>query len=252
MLGWDRADLIARASEAVPAAAAELFHTAVAQRSRRRPLQHLTGKQAFWRHEFIVTPDVLIPRPETELLVERSLELLRDRPAPVIVDVGTGSGCIALSLAAERPDAQVHGVDLSPAALDVARGNAARLRLEPRVRFHQGDLLGPVLSLAGAVDLVVSNPPYVSAEEWTGLEPEVRDHEPRSALVAPGPVDHIYRRLSEEARPLLRPRGHLVVEVGRGRADMAVAAIAQGGLTPSGVHPDLAGIARVVHAVRPG
>jgi release factor glutamine methyltransferase len=207
--------------------------------------------QAFWRHEFLVTPDVLIPRPETELLVETALQVLREVHAPVIVDVGTGSGCIALSLAAERPDARVHAIDLSPAALRVARGNTERLRLASRVQLHEGDLLAPVAWRAGAVDLVVSNPPYVSAEEWAGLEPEVRDHDPRSALVAPGPPDRIYQRLAEQARPLLRPGGHLLVEVGRGMADTVAAVFEEAGLSPKGVHRDLDGIARVVEAARP-
>src|SRR5438552_6870599 len=144
VLGWDRASLIAREGEAVPPAAAALFRSAIGERARRRPLQHLTGVQAFWRHEFLVTPDTLIPRPDTEILVEAALGLLKDAVRPLIVDVGTGSGCIALSLAAARPDAEVHAVDVSRAALDVARGNATRLRLAGRVAFHEGDLLSPI------------------------------------------------------------------------------------------------------------
>ena len=137
----------------------------MAERARRVPLQQLVGTQAFWRHEFKVTRDVLTPRPETELLVEASLEVLRDTARPLIVDVGTGSGCIALSLAAERPDARVHATDVSPAALAVARENARRLGLADRVSFHEGDLLQPLASQFGAIDLVVSNPPYVDERE---------------------------------------------------------------------------------------
>src|SRR4051812_22820930 len=166
VLGYDRAALITRAAEAVSPAAAELYAQAIAQRALRRPLQHLTGVQAFWRHEFLVTPDVLIPRPETEFLVEAALRRLDGVAAPVIVDVGTGSGCIALSLAAERPEAAVHATDISPAALAVARANAVRLGLQHRVHFHEGDLLEPARLLAGTVDLVASNPPYVSFEDW--------------------------------------------------------------------------------------
>ncbi len=251
MLGWDRADLVTRAAEAVAPGAAELFRAAVEQRARRRPLQHLTGVQAFWRHEFLVTPDVLIPRPETELLVEAGLDLLRATAAPVIVDVGTGSGCIALSLAAERPDAEVHAIDISDAALDVARGNARRLRLEGRVAFHQGDLLAPVAGLAGRVDLVVSNPPYIRAEELAALAPEVRDHDPRLALVPAEGVTGLYGRLLAGAARVLRPRGAVAIEVGSGLAEMVVAQATRAGLDVIRVLPDLRGIARAVMARRP-
>ncbi|HUG53515.1 MAG TPA: peptide chain release factor N(5)-glutamine methyltransferase [Vicinamibacteria bacterium] len=245
VLGWSRADLIARGAETVSPEAALLFRQAVAQRSQRRPLQHLTGVQAFWKHEFLVTPDVLIPRPETELLVETALELLRDVPRPVIVDVGTGSGCIALSLAAERPDAEVHAIDLSEAALRVARGNATRLRLAGRVGLHQGDLLAPVRGLAGRVDLVVSNPPYVPEDEWERLEPEVRDHDPRLALVPPEGVEALYGRLVREAVAVLRSGGWLSVELGLGGAELARGLLERAGLEGIEVRKDLQGIPRV-------
>jgi release factor glutamine methyltransferase len=251
VLGWERADVIARAAEDVPPAAAALFEAAIEQRARRRPLQHLTGHQAFWRYDFVVTPDVLIPRPETELLVERALELIRDRPAPVVVDVGTGSGCIALSLAAERPDAQVHATELSPGALLVARGNAARLRVDARVTFHEGDLLEPVTPLAGAVDLVVSNPPYVSVEEWVTLEPEVRVHDPRMALVPPEGVRALYDRLVTRAAVTVRPGGFVLVEIGARDEGRAAQAMARAGLAAIETRPDLQGIPRIVSGRRP-
>lgn len=251
VLGWERADVIARATDLVPDAAAALFEAAIEQRARRRPLQHLTGHQAFWKHDFIVTPDVLIPRPETELLVETALELVRDRPAPLVVDVGTGSGCIALSLAAERTDARVHAIDLSPAALRVARGNASRLHLESRVTFHEGDLLEPMRSQAGAVDLVVSNPPYVSAEEWATLEPEVRDHDPRLALVPPEGVRPLYDRLITGAALALRPGGYVLVEIGADDGGAAAGTMARFGFTAVGTRRDLQGLTRVVYSRRP-
>jgi len=251
VLGWERADVIARAAEDVPPAATDLFRAALDERARRRPLQHLTGHQAFWRHDFIVTPDVLIPRPETELVVERALELIRDRPAPVVVDVGTGSGCIALSLAVERPDAQVHATELSPAALLVARGNAARLRVDARVTFHEGDLLEPVRALAGAVDLVVSNPPYVSAEEWGTLEPEVRLHDPRMALVPLEGVPALYDRLVTRAAATIRPGGFVLVEIGAGDQGQAAQAMTRAGLTTIETRHDLRGIPRIVSGRRP-
>jgi release factor glutamine methyltransferase len=243
--------VVARATETPSAAAEDLFREAVEQRSRRRPLQHLTGVQAFWRHEFLVTPDVLVPRPETELLVEAALRRLRDAPAPVVVDVGTGSGCIALSIAAERPDAAVHAVDMSPAAIAVARANASRLGLAPRVTFHVGDLLSPVASLAGAIDLVVSNPPYVSAEDWAGLEPEVRDHEPRRALVPEGGLARLYGRLFGGSVRVLRPGGWSIVEIGAGQRGEISLLANTAGLEVVETVPDLQGIPRAVISRRP-
>jgi release factor glutamine methyltransferase len=246
VLGWDRATLLTREREPLPAAAEASFDQLVGQRAQRRPLQHLTGVQHFWRHVFAVSPDVLIPRPETELLVEAALRLMEGVPDPVVVDVGTGSGCIALSLAAERPDAVCHAVDSSPAALAVARENARRLGLEKRVTFHQGDLLGPVEELAGTVHLVVSNPPYVEASELVGLEPEVRDHEPRAALIAVGSRYSVYWRLVPEAAAILWPGGALAVEVGQGMAEEVSRTCRNAGLDPFPPLLDLAGISRVV------
>jgi release factor glutamine methyltransferase len=223
------------------------FHALVDERARRRPLQHLTGTQAFWRYEFQVTPDVLIPRPETEALVETCLEELQARRAPRILDVGTGSGCIAISLALERPDAEVHAVDFSEPALEVARRNAARLGA--RVRFHLGDLLEP---LSGGLDLVTSNPPYVDASEIAGLDPEVRDHDPRLALVPPsGDRFAVYLRLVPQAAQALAPGGILVLEVGRGMDGEVRRLCEAAGLRVDRAVPDLAGIPRAVVARKP-
>ncbi|HVR69680.1 MAG TPA: peptide chain release factor N(5)-glutamine methyltransferase [Vicinamibacteria bacterium] len=248
ILRWDRAALLAGGREPLEAGVEARFLALVGERARRRPLQHLTGSQAFWRHEFLVTPDVLIPRPETEVLVEAALELLRGRPSPVIVDVGTGSGCIALSLAAERADAIVHAVDLSAAALAVAGENARRLGLGARVRLHHGDLLDPVAPLGRGVDLVVSNPPYVHPAEVASLAPEVRDHEPRTALFAPDAPYGIYRRLVAQAPRVLRQGGHVAVEVGRGMAAAVSAAFRSAGFESPEIRRDLADIERVVIA----
>jgi len=251
VLGWDRAAVITRAADALPAPEQKRFFSLVDERAGRRPLQHLTGTQAFWRHDFVVSADVLIPRPETETLVEAALEAMRDVAAPVVVDVGTGSGCVALSLAAERVDAVVHAVDASAAALAVAAENARRLGLPGRVEFHEGDLLEPVARLRGAVHLVVSNPPYVDPSEIPSLAFEVRDHEPRSALVAPQPPYGIYERLAAQAVETLRPGGRLLVEVGRGMADGVAARLVAAGLVGIETRPDLAGVARVVSGRRP-
>jgi release factor glutamine methyltransferase len=249
VLGWDAARLIAAARDSLPVSAAVEYEALVAQRADRRPLQHLTGTQAFWKHDFLVTPDVLIPRPETELLVEAALQVLRDTPSPVVVDVGTGSGCIAVSLALERTDAQVVGVDSSAAALFVARANAERLGA--RVRLEKSDLLAAVPELEGRVDVVVSNPPYVDPAEIPGLEPEVRDHEPRGALVPDEGCDAIYTRLAREAARALKPGGTLAVEMGAGMEVTVRCALTDAGLRVREVRQDLAGIPRVVIATRP-
>jgi release factor glutamine methyltransferase len=251
VLGWDRAAVLTRAGEPLPGADEQRFFALVDQRAGRRPLQHLTGTQAFWRHEFVVTPAVLIPRPETEVLVEAALERLRGVHAPVVVDVGTGSGCVALSLAAERPDAVVQAVDASAAALAVAGENVRRLGLQARVELHQGDLLEPAKPLTGRVDLVVSNPPYVDPGDLAGLSPEVRDHEPRPALLAPDGPYGIYERLGAQSYRVLRPGGHLLAEVGRGMADEVAKRFRAAGFVDTEARPDLAGIPRVVSGRRP-
>jgi len=250
VLRWDRAALLAREAQDLPPEEEARFSSLVAERQRRRPLQHIVGTQAFYGRDFTVTPDVLIPRPETELLVEAALDRLPATEPAVVVDIGTGSGCIALTLAAERPFAQVHALDVSDAALDVARANAQRMGLEGRVRFYQGDLALPLRDMVRRVDLVVSNPPYVEESEWAGLEPEVRDHEPRVALVPVPRVAGMYRRLAGGARRALRPGGALLMEVGRGQSDEVSAICVREGYRVERLIPDLQGIPRVVVAVR--
>lgn len=248
VMGWDRAALVASGTAALTADQEKRFFGLVREREARRPLQHLTQTQAFYGRDFLVTPDVLIPRPETEILVEVALELVAGLDAPVVVDGGTGSGCIALTIAAEKPDAEVHGVDISHAALEVARTNARRLGLESRVSFHQGDLLAPVESLAGSVHLVVSNPPYVHPSDLPALAPEVREHEPRLALVPDPDAAGFYRRLVAAARRLLRPGGTLVLEIGAGMADEVTAITESEGFRVERSVPDLQGIPRVLVA----
>jgi release factor glutamine methyltransferase len=248
VLEWDRASVIARARSPLDFAAETALHRLVEARASRRPLQHLTGTQAFWRHDFLVTPDVLIPRPETEVLVEAALAAIKGIHAPVVVDVGTGSGCIALSLAAERPDAEVHAVDISPAALRVARENARRASLTNGVRFHEADLLAPWECAGSVFDLVASNPPYVSSEEIETLAPEVRDHEPRLALVPPGSPLSMYERLAPAARAVLRKGGALVLEVGAGQATAVSAVVRAAGFSSVKVVRDLQGIPRTIVA----
>jgi len=250
VLGWDLASLLARPESPVAAPAESEFRALVARRVRREPLQHLVGTQAFWRHDFLVTRDVLIPRPETELLVEAALERLRPLTRPVIADVGTGSGCIALSLAAELPGAEVHATDNSQPALRVARENARRLGLEGRVVFHAGDLLEPLASLSGAIDLVVSNPPYVDRAERDALAPEVRDHEPEGALYAPEHGLGVYRRLVPGAAGTLRAGGTLILELGAGQRAAVERLCVEAALTVADVRADLQSIPRALVAVK--
>lgn len=249
--GWERAALVASPRLALSMKHERAFRELVARRAQRVPLQHILGTQAFWRHEFLVSPAVLIPRPETELLVEASLGVLRGVAAPLVVDVGTGSGCIALSLAAERPDARMHATDVSPAALAVARENARRLALMSRVVFHEADMLGPLGDAGAIVDLVVSNPPYVDEADRSALAREVRDHEPALALFGGAGGLEVYRRLVPAAAAALRTGGHLVLEVGAGQAAAVKELCNSAGLGVEQVLADLQSIPRALVATKP-
>ncbi|HUL77076.1 MAG TPA: peptide chain release factor N(5)-glutamine methyltransferase [Vicinamibacteria bacterium] len=244
VLGCDRAALLANPDRVVAAPEAERFRALVWRRASREPLQYVLGVAAFWKSEFVVTPAVLIPRPETELLVETALELVKGVERPVIVDVGTGSGCIALSIAAEREDAEVHATDMSAPALQVAFQNAQRLGLEGRVTFHEGQILEPVTGLE--VDIVVSNPPYVDPRDLETLAPEVRDHEPPEALFAPGDALSIYRRLVPAAAAALREGGALAVEISPFVPSAVTRLFVEAGFEVPAVRYDLAGRPRVV------
>jgi release factor glutamine methyltransferase len=247
VLAWDLAALLTFPERPLCPAEEATYLALVGERAKRKPVQHLVGSQAFWHHEFRVGPEVLIPRPETELLVEAALARLEGRESPVVADVGTGSGCIALSLALARQDLRVHAVDLSPGALQLARENARFLAVGDRVVFHEGDLLAPLASL-GPFDLVASNPPYVSEEEIETLAPEVRLFEPRLALVAPGDRASVYRRLVPQAATVLREGGDLLLEVGAGMADEVVALLPPAGFQAEEVLKDLQGIPRTIAA----
>jgi release factor glutamine methyltransferase len=216
----------------------------VRRRGLREPVAYVIGSWGFRGLDLAVDARVLVPRPETELLVDRCLELLDGVERPRVVDVGTGSGAIALSLKSERPDAEVVACDISQDALDVAAANAARLGLD--VELHISDLLAQVPG--DGFRLVVSNPPYVSEREMADLEPEVAEHEPRLATVAGPDGFEIYRRLLPEAAGRLVDGGSLALECGGGQAPALVSELAAAGYGPAGIDPDLAGIERVVWA----
>lgn len=227
------------------------FEALVKERARRRPIQHLLGTQGFRKQEYRVTPDVFIPRPTTEQLVDVALELLEGSRSPLVVDVGTGCGCIALSLAIERPGARIHACDLSPAALAVARENARRLVSFASVEFHEGDLLGPVASLFGEIDLILCNPPYVDPREKGRLPPEVEDHEPHLALFCPTGPYGTYESLAPQAALALRPGGFLAMEMGPGMGPRLRAVFEEAGLSQVSARHDVFGAERIVLGRRP-
>lgn len=229
----------------------------LARRAMREPLQYLLGTQEFCGLEFEVNPAVLIPRPETELLVETAERCLGKQAGvegrPVIADVGTGSGCIAVALARRLPAAVVYAVDCSAEALQVAQRNAERHGVAARVIVLKGDLVAPLETrgLAGRLDLVVSNPPYIAERNWEDLQPEVRLFEPRVALAGGEDGLAVYRRLIPAASGLLHVGGWLIVEVGQGQAEAVRRLIdGTGRYGAVEVRPDHAGILRVVFGRR--
>jgi len=210
-LSCDRAYLFAHPERELTADDQGRYEAALAERVRGVPTQYITGHQEFWGMDLIVSPAVLIPRPETEHVIEAALEAARlGHDFLRIVDVGTGSGCIALALAKELPKAEIHATDISPAALEVARANAARHQLENRIFFHQTDLLE---GLSAPFDFVVSNPPYVGESEADDVQLEVRKFEPRNAVFA-GPTGlEVIERLVPQAWKMLSPGGRLIMEI---------------------------------------
>ena len=209
-LGCDRAHLYAHPERALTDDEMSRYNDALSQRAQGIPSQYITGHQEFWGMDLIVSPAVLIPRPETEHLIETALPLTRSMDRPRIVDVGTGSGCIALALAKELPQAEIHATDISPEALEIAKANAARHGFDMRIQFHQLDLLA---NLGGKFDLVVSNPPYVGESEEDQVQLEVRKFEPRNAVFA-GPAGiEVIERLVFQARSSLKAGGWLIFEI---------------------------------------
>ena len=213
-IGRDRTYLIVNFSEELSSEMLELFDRLLERRAAGEPLQYITGHQEFYGLEFEVTPGVLIPRPETELIIDEVIRLAETESPQLIFDIGTGSGCIAITLARELPNVNVIATDVSVAALRVARRNAARHRVvSPRVSFLHADLLSPFAD-AQAADFIVSNPPYVAAAELPQLQREVRDWEPDVALTDYGDGLSFYRRLFDDAPSRLRRGGYLLCEMG--------------------------------------
>ena len=242
ILDVSRSELLTYPDRRLTSVQISRFEGLLSDRVSGYPLPYLTGRIEFYGLEIDVTPEVLIPRPETEMLVDLALE----RRPRTVVDVGTGSGCIAVALAKELPGLEIYAIDISPAALAVARRNAERHGVDERIQFIVSDLLDRRPS---PVDLIVSNPPYVSADEWAALPAAIRHHEPRLALDGGSDGLELIRRLLSQSQGLLEPGGALLVEIGAYQAEEAKE-IAETGFPEKGtvvrIHPDLAGRDRVL------
>jgi release factor glutamine methyltransferase len=264
VLGRDRAWLYAHPEEPMSSQELDTFLSLIARRANGEPTQHLTGKQEFWSLEFEVTRDVLIPRPETEHVIEVALDRLALRELRagraqktngegfLIADIGTGSGCLAIALAKELPAAAVYAMDISPAALAVARRNAVRHRLDNRIRFFESDLARPLDAdgaKKSAFDLIVSNPPYIPKRDADTLGREVRDHEPGIALYGGEEGYELYAGLIALAERHLKPGGIFVAELGHDSLSAVQPLLDASHWTAVGVSNDLAGIPRVIAAI---
>ena len=252
VLGWSREDLYRNPESALQEVQTQRFEALVSRRLRAEPVAYVTGTQEFWSLDFRVTPDVLIPRPESEHLVEVVLEFLASRSGPCrVLEIGTGSGAIAVCLARECAEVEFWAADVSAPALEVARENAARHGVEGGIRWLRGDLFAPVRELTGWFDVVVSNPPYIPSGEMAALPRDVRDWEP--ALALDGGIDGMdfHRKLAREGVRHLREGGMLAVEVGAEQGWDVSRFLARAGLQRVRVRRDYAGLPRVVAAERP-
>jgi release factor glutamine methyltransferase len=254
-LGWSAATWLSQSNDQAPADFAAGFEPMIARRASREPLAYILGEREFYGRMFEVRPGVLIPRPETELLVEEALHCLRrvermpdqagvTTAEPVrVLDVGTGSGCVAITLALEAPATRLLATDTSTSVLEIARANAHRLGAGARIDYQVADLAD---GLSGVFDVIVSNPPYVREPDRSSLAPEVRDHEPGAALFAgPDGLD-VIRRLVPSAFAALAPGGWLAIEIGYGQAATVLQLFADAGFTDVRAVPDLQSIDRVV------
>ncbi|HEU4508604.1 MAG TPA: peptide chain release factor N(5)-glutamine methyltransferase [Pyrinomonadaceae bacterium] len=244
VLGKDRTFLIAHAEDQVSEEMLLRFQESVERRAGGEPLQYITGVQDFFGREFRVTSDVLIPRPETELLVEAAIAV--SNSSPFVCDVGTGSGCIAVTLLCEIAKAHTVAVDKSPAALEIAKLNARNHSVSDRAEFFVSDCLDALDPHDYQFDLIVSNPPYVSATMLPGLQREVRDHEPLVALSPGADGLTIIRRLINETPPFLKPNGHLLMEIGFDQGESVTELVNETSWQLLEIRPDLQGIPRIV------
>ena len=245
LLGWDRATYVASRHDVAPGSFDSRYAQLVARREQREPVPFITGHREFWGLDFEVTRDVLIPRPETELIIEEAIALVDTQAIstpPSIVDAGTGSGCLAIALAVEVPSARITATDLSPGALRVARRNAARHGVADRITWLETSFL---TNLNVAPDLIVSNPPYVPSAYADGLPPEVRDYEPATAVLSGTDGLEGLREVIARADACLTPGGWLIVEFGLGQEEAVRALVStRSSLAVVKIRSDLLGIAR--------
>jgi release factor glutamine methyltransferase len=245
ILGKDRTYLISHAEDETDENSFVRLRDFVERRAAGRPLQYITGVQDFYGREFRVTPDVLIPRPETELLVEAALQIV-GRTAPFICDVGAGSGCIAVTLLCELADARAVAIDKSPAALEIAKLNAQKHSVADRTLFVVSDCFNSFDSRDYEFDLIVSNPPYVAEAALKGLQREVRDHEPLIALSPGGDGLSVIRQLIDEGPAFVKPNGHLLMEIGFDQGEAVESLVKNSAWSLREIRPDLQGIPRIV------
>lgn len=247
--GLSRAALIAGIVNPGAAALAR-FEAMVSRRLAHEPLAYIVGRREFFSLDFDLSPAVLIPRPETETVVECALDFLSARPAATVLDLGTGSGAIAVALAVNAPDVRIVATDISQVSLEIAQGNARRHGCAERITFLRGDWYGALdHRWSGAqFDLIVSNPPYVSPDELGMLAPEVRKFEPRGALLSGGDSLTSYRRIAQSLGRWLERKGEVIVEVGSGQAPAVIEILRGAGCARSAVVRDLAGVERVVRS----
>jgi release factor glutamine methyltransferase len=251
ILGKDRTFLITHAEDEADEDSVIRFREFVERRAAGEPLQYIVGVQDFYGREFRVTPDVLIPRPETELLVEAVLQIVGEAgAAPLICDVGTGSGCIAVTLLCELVNARAVLIDKWPAALEIARLNARNLSVADRALFVESDCFNS-LDSTHQFDLIVSNPPYVAEKALKGLQREVRDHEPVVAL-SPGEDGlSVIRRLIDDGPFFIKPNGHMLMEIGFDQGEVVERLIDGSAWSLREIRPDLQGIPRIVVLQKP-
>lgn len=243
--GLSREELILGPDRPLSSAQLARFDDFVSRRERHEPVSRILGEREFYGRPFQVTPATLDPRPDTETLIDAALPLMP--PSARILDLGTGTGAIAVTLLAERPDSRGVATDLSPEALEVARANAARNGVAERLAFLEGSWFGPV---SGVFDIIASNPPYIPASDVAGLSPDVRNFDPRLALV--GGTDGLdpYRDIASGAASHLAGDGHVLVEIGAGQADDVEAIFAASGFGPAARHRDLGGHVRCLAFAR--
>jgi release factor glutamine methyltransferase len=246
LLGVERFALYLEPARRLTAGEAARYREMIERRARREPLQYLLGWEDFHGLRLAVTPDVLVPRPETEGLVEWALEVLAARPDPVIADLGTGSGAIACALASALPNAEVLAVEVAAGALAVASWNVRELGLSTRVRLLAGDLFAPLGALSASLDLVVANPPYLPSAVIASLPPEVSRHEPRAALDGGPDGLGVIRRIVAGAPPVLKPGGWLLMEIGEEQAGPLASLMAAEGFSGIRARRDLTGVERYI------